>query len=151
MGESAYPPPPYDTKTSLSNPGFCPYAYAERQANREPGGGMPSAAYSLPCKGCHLTVGSIIPVSYKYGWKDAVDPSLNFRWESHIQGVGEFLGCWICWENEQKWAGAMRPQDWYTHMRNHFRNDRYQPCRSEKGIMQRRRNCANDKCGRIHS
>jgi len=161
--EPTIPPPPYSpssknhpsTTTSLSNPGFCPLAFTERQANRVPGGGLPSSTYLLPCASCSLTIGSTIPASYKLGWKDWVDPSLNFRWESHVPQLetekGELLGCWICWENEGTWVRPMEPEDWYTHMRNHFRNDRYMVCRGQKGMMQRRRNCPVKECARIHS
>merc|ERR1711964_488934 len=59
-----------------------------------------------------------------------IDPSVNFRWESHVaankekdaleEGQRELLGCWICWEYDQKWIEPMVPNEWYKHMRRHF-------------------------------
>ncbi|TAQ90689.1 hypothetical protein B7494_g958 [Chlorociboria aeruginascens] len=171
--QSATPPPPYDGASS-SNPGFCPAAFHERQANRLPGGGMKAASYYEPCSTCGLQCGNLIPGSYKGGWPEWVDPSVNFRWESHVapkdydeekamgMGMGagegkegraneELLGCWICWEYEDKWIQPMRYEEWYLHLKTHFKADGYVVCRGVKGAMQRRRNCTFTKCPKIHS
>ena len=150
------PPPAYEENSYLPiNPGFCDLAWRERKANRIAGGGMQSSQYAEPCPECGLICGDFIPPSYRNDWPEWVDPSVNFRWESHIAVTvkehRELLGCWICWEYEQKWVGAMLPDEWYRHMRRHFREDGYQPCRNVMGVMQRRRNCPVRKCPKIHS
>ena len=153
------PPPPYIADTQPVNPGFCDLAFRERQANRVPGGGMTAPQYYAPCKSCSFICGDEIPRAYKAGWPEWVDPSVNFRWESHVAmkepvlgGLhGEMLGCWICWEYEQVWVKPMLPEDWYAHMRKHFKVDGYRSCRGRRGAMQRRRNCAVKYCPKIHS
>jgi hypothetical protein len=154
------PPPPYKTESSIyHNPGFCEFAFRERQANREPGGGMTASQYFSPCKSCSFLCGDEIPASYKTNWPEWVDPSVNFRWESHVASKepmlgglhGELLGCWICWEYEQSWVKPMVPEDWYAHMRKHFKVDGYRICKGKTGAMQRRRNCGVRHCPKIHS
>ncbi|KAG9231304.1 hypothetical protein BJ875DRAFT_469887 [Amylocarpus encephaloides] len=185
------PPPPYTPSsaapihTSSTNPGFCPLAFSERHANKTPGGGMTAAQYFAPCPACGTVVQDAIPGTYKEGWRDWVDPSVNFRWESHVppplpgskgemvrkpkaarmsdaadldleRGLDEGereerLGCWICWEYEQKWEDPMGPEVWYAHMRKHFRNDGFRVCVGKTGGMQRRRNCGVKECPKIHS
>ncbi|KAG0648483.1 hypothetical protein D0Z07_5252 [Hyphodiscus hymeniophilus] len=110
-------PPPYSNSRYLPvNPGFCNQAWEERQANQRPKEGMPSDQYYKPCKGCGLVCGDYIPASYKAGWPKWVDPSVNFRWESHIAAssteLKELLGCWICWEYEEAWIMPMVQDDW---------------------------------------
>lgn len=150
----APPPPPY---TYTSNPGFCALAFAERASNALPNGGMTSDDYFLPCSACTFTCGTAIPPSYKIAWPQWVDPSVNFRWESHT-GVAvvngektELLGCWICWEYEQNWVKPMMVEEWYLHMRKHFHGDGYRVCKGKKGGMQRRRNCPVFACPKVHS
>ncbi|KAG4436196.1 hypothetical protein IFR05_008324 [Cadophora sp. M221] len=156
------PPPPYDTSSLPPNPGFCELAFRERLDNRIPGGGMPSAQYFEPCKACSFVCGDEIPPVYKQGWLDWIDPSVNFRWESHVatnkgekdipaEGERELLGCWICWEYEQKWVEPMESKDWYKHMRRHFFVEGYRICKGKMGAMQRRRNCDVGHCPKIHS
>lgn len=152
------PPPPYGPDSSI-NPGFCEYAFRERVANRVPGGGMTGEQYFSPCKGCSFLCGDEIPSTYKTAWPEWIDPSVNFRWESHIAvkepmlgGLrGEMLSCWICWEYEQTWVKPMVPEDWYAHMRKHFRVDGYRSCKGKTGAMQRRRNCRIRHCPKLHS
>ncbi len=155
------PPPPYDA-SSATNPGFCELAFRERQDNRIPGGGMPSAQYFAPCKACSFVCGDKIPPVYKTGWLDWIDPSVNFRWESHVavekgekdggsETRVELLGCWICWEYEQNWVTPMVPEEWYKHMRRHFFVEGYRICKGRTGAMQRRRNCEVGHCPKIHS
>jgi hypothetical protein len=137
------------------NPGFCELAWRERQANQRPRGGMLRKQYTKPCRDCGLVCGTSLPASYTEGWKQYVDPSLNFRWESHIAVTPteheELLGCWICWEYQGTWVTPMLEDDWYAHMRNHFRNDGYRACTGRRGAMQRRRNCEVASCQKIHS
>ncbi|RDL35419.1 uncharacterized protein BP5553_07350 [Venustampulla echinocandica] len=88
------PPPPYtpspSAQASAPNPGFCPLAFSERHANRTPGGGMTAAQYFAPCAFCSTVIGDGIPALYKEGWaKTWVDPSVNFRWESHVPPTKE--------------------------------------------------------------
>lgn len=151
------PPPPY-ADSAPTNPGFCELAFRERQENSVPKGGMPAAEYFEPCKTCGFVCGDEIPNVYKQGWLDWVDPSVNFRWESHVavekkegERRQEMLGCWICWEYDQKWIDPMRVQDWYKHMRRHFFVEGYRICRAKTGAMQRRRNCELKHCPKIHS
>jgi hypothetical protein len=154
------PPPPYKTETPLNdNPGFCEFAFRERQANSVPGGGMIARQYFSPCKSCSYLCGDEIPTSYRTNWPEWVDPSVNFRWESHVASKepmlgglhGELLGCWICWEYDQNWVKPMVPEDWYAHMRQHFKVDGYRICKGKTGAMQRRRNCGLRHCPKIHS
>jgi hypothetical protein len=153
------PPPPYNPLCEPTNPGFCEFAFRERLANRVPGGGMKAAQYFEPCKGCSFLCGDEIPAAYHANWRESVDPSVNFRWESHVAikepvlgGLrGEMLGCWICWEYEQVWVKPMVPEDWYMHMRKHFRVHGYRGCRGKTGAIQRRRNCKSGYCPKIHS
>jgi hypothetical protein len=154
------PPPPYKTETSrYHNPGFCEFAFRERQANSVPGCGMTASQYFSPCKSCSFLCGDEIPASYKTSWPEWVDPSVNFRWESHVASKepmlgglhGELLGCWICWEYDQTWVKPMVPEDWYAHMRQHFKVDGYRICKGKTGAMQRRRNCELRHCPKIHS
>jgi len=155
------PPPPYKSEASLyhHNPGFCESAFRERQANGVPGGGMTASQYFAPCKTCSFLCGDEIPAAYKAGWPEWVDPSVNFRWEAHVASGepmlgglhGELLGCWICWEYEQAWVKPMVPEDWYAHMRRHFKVDGYRICKGKTGAMQRRRNCGARHCPKIHS
>lgn len=151
------PPPPYHDPNSSgpSNPGFCELAFRERQENKIPCGGMTAAQYFAPCKACSFTCGDHIPSVYKTGWLDWVDPSVNFRWESHVARPDkrgeEMLGCWICWEYDQKWVEPMAPEEWYKHMRKHFFVEGYRICRAKTGAMQRRRNCSVRSCPKIHS
>jgi len=148
------PPPPYAPDTSpLRNPGFCELAFQERLANRKPGGGMTASEYFAPCKSCSVVCGDEISPAYKFGWLDWVDPSLNFRWESHVcsEKGQEQLGCWICWEYEQNWIEPMGPAAWYKHMRKHFFVEGYRICKGKTGGMQRRRNCGVKHCPKIHS
>jgi hypothetical protein len=63
----------------------------------------------------------------------------------------ELLGCWICWEYEEKWVEPMLQDDWYAHMRKHFLVDGYRVCKGKTGAMQRRRNCEVARCPKIHS
>ncbi len=149
-------PPPYTNDLSppqLTNPGFCDLAFKERLANSVPGGGMTATEYFARCKSCSVIVGNAIPASYKRGWLDWVDCSLNFRWESHIcsEKGREELGCWICWEYDQKWLGGMTVDTWYKHMRRHFFVEGYRICKGKTGGMQRRRNCNVKHCPKIHS
>ena len=153
---SVEPPPPYSDESYLPvNPGFCDLAWRERQANQRPKEGMSSEQYYKACKDCGLVCGDYIPGSYKAGWPQWVDPSVNFRWESHIAATPtehrELLGCWICWEYEQKWVKPMLQDDWYAHMRKHFLVDGYRVCKGKTGAMQRRRNCEVGRCPKIHS
>ncbi|CAL3966196.1 unnamed protein product [Diplocarpon coronariae] len=154
------PPPPYIASTLPSNPGFCTLAYCERLDNRIPGSGMLAAQYFAPCRACSFECGDTIPAVYKQGWLDWIDPSVNFRWESHAasangskdaRGQGELLGCWICWEYKQKWVEPMEPEEWYLHIRKHFFVEGYRICRGKNGAMQRRRNCEAGHCPKIHS
>ena len=148
-------PPPYSNDSHPINPGFCDAAFSEREANLRPKEGMPSEQYYKPCKQCGLVCGDYIPASYKSGWPQWVDPSVNFRWESHIAVNAtdhrELLGCWICWEYEQTWAKPMLQDSWYAHMRKHFLVDGYRVCKGKTGAMQRRRNCEFVRCPKIHS
>lgn len=120
---------------------------------------MKAAEYFSSCKSCSFLCGDEIPASYKTGWPEWVDPSVNFRWESHVASKepmlgglhGELLGCWICWEYEQTWVKPMVPEDWYAHMRQHFKVDGYRICKGKMGAMQRRRNCRVEHCPKIHS
>jgi hypothetical protein len=127
---------------------------------------MSSGQYFTPCKACSFVCGDEIPAVYKQGWLDWIDPSVNFRWESHVAaprgekggsgpGVGdvggELLGCWICWEFEQKWMEPMGPAEWYKHLRRHFFVEGYRICKGRTGAMQRRRNCEVGHCPKIHS
>lgn len=123
---------------------------------------MPSAQYFAPCKACSFVCGDEIPPVYRTGWLDWIDPSVNFRWESHVavdkaendgeaEGRGELLGCWICWEYEQTWVKPMVPEEWYKHMRRHFFVEGYRICKGKTGAMQRRRNCEVGHCPKIHS
>lgn len=118
---------------------------------------MAASEYYLPCQACSVVCGSNIPISYKTGWMDWVDPSVNFRWESHtgtatIDGEKkELLGCWICWEYDGKWVKPMFVEEWYLHLRKHFRTDGYRVCKGKVGAMQRRRNCMVGNCPKIHS
>ena len=85
---------------------------------------------------------------------------MNFRWESHVavntvEGgtKREFLGCWICWEFEEKWVRPMESEEWYAHLRAHFKEG-FRACVAERegrSVMQRRRNCAVRGCPKIHS
>jgi len=151
-------PPPYIADSgTIVNPGFCELSWRERQDNRVPGGGMTADQYFAPCKACGLVCGDHIPAAYKAGWLDWVDPSVNFRWESHT-GVAvingekkELLSCWICWEYDHTWVKPMLPDEWYLHMRKHFKVDGYRPCKGAAGAMQRRRNCSLTTCPKIHS
>lgn len=153
------PPPPYlaASSTSITNPGFCDLAFRERYNNRLPGGGMHSSQYPLPCEDCGFVCGDKIPSTYKIGWHDWVDPSVNFRWESHTGSAmvngekKELLGCWICWEFDGNWQKPMFAEEWYTHIRKHFKVDGYMICKGKVGAMQRRRNCAVLNCPKIHS
>ncbi|CZS93018.1 uncharacterized protein RAG0_03500 [Rhynchosporium agropyri] len=156
------PPPPYDPSILPPNPGFCELAFRERLDNRIPGGGMSSAQYFAPCKSCGIVCGDEIPPVYKNGWLDWIDPSVNFRWESHVaikkgekddieERRRELLGCWICWEYEQVWREPMEVQEWYKHMRRHFFVEGYRICTGKTGAMQRRRNCRLGSCPKIHS
>ena len=150
------PPPPYSDESYLPvNPGFCEQAWRERKANQRPKEGMPSEQYSKPCEACGLVCGDYIPSLYMAGWPNWVDPSVNFRWESHIAANSseqrELLGCWICWEYEQTWAKPMLQDDWYAHMRKHFLVEGYRVCKGKTGAMQRRRNCEATRCPKIHS
>jgi len=149
-------PPPYSADAHLPyNPGFCAQGHLERLANQRPKEGMPSSQYYKACKGCGLVCGDYIPASYKAAWPQWVDPSVNFRWESHIAATPtehrELLGCWICWEYEQTWAKPMLQDEWYAHMRRHFLVDGYRVCKGRTGAMQRRRNCEVVRCPKIHS
>ncbi|KAH8682871.1 hypothetical protein BGZ60DRAFT_398863 [Tricladium varicosporioides] len=198
------PPPPYTPTPSATNPGFCPLAFSERHANRTPGGGLTAAQYFAPCALCGTQISDTIPGIYKEGWK-WVDPSVNFRWESHLppnsamatystvpsttpgkqpemsevgrslaaaalssergkldydvdlekgegsQGGNERLSCWICWEYEEKFVGGMGVDEWYVHLRGHFRDEGFRICRGKTGGMQRRRNCVVKGCPKIHS
>jgi len=151
------PPPPYHA-SAPTNPGFCELAFRERQDNSVPGGGMSAAEYFFPCKSCGFVCGDEIPAVYKQGWLDWVDPSVNFRWESHVavekkegEAKREMLSCWICWEYEQKWTEPMRVQEWYKHLRKHFFVEGYRICKAKSGAMQRRRNCDLKHCPKIHS
>jgi hypothetical protein len=150
------PPPPYVADLSVTNPGFCAEAFRERQSNRIPGGGRTAAEYSQPCKACSVVCGDQIPGTFYNNWPEWVDPSVNFRWESHtgiaaINGEKkELLGCWICWEYEQKWVKPMLAEEWYEHTKKHFKGDGYRVCKGKKGGMQRRRNCAVIGCPKIH-
>jgi len=120
---------------------------------------MPGSQYFEPCKGCSFLCSNEIPSVYKTGWYNWIDPSVNFRWESHVAvkepmlgGLhGEMLSCHICWEYDQKWVKPMMVDDWYMHMRRHFRVDGYRSCRGKNGAMQRRRNCGVRHCPKIHS
>jgi len=118
---------------------------------------MTAEEYFAPCKACSLVCGDQIPANYQNGWPEWVDPSVNFRWESHtgmavINGEKkELLGCWICWEFERKWMKPMLTDEWYGHTRNHFKVDGYVVCKGKKGGMQRRRNCTVPLCQKIHS
>lgn len=169
------PPPPYNDP-SEKNPGFCQNAFRERQENKLPGGGMTAREYFAPCTACGYRSRDdfAIPASYKNGWLDWVDPSVNFRWESHVcsnstdsqsdekkeevaEQAGrwsgrEQLACWICWEFDNKWTGGMDTKNWYTHMRRHFFVEGYRICKGAKGGMQRRRNCGvGAGCPKVHS
>lgn len=152
------PPPPYIVASgSTSNPGFCTLAFNERESNRHPGGGMTGPQYFEPCKECGLVCGDNIPAAYKTGWLEWIDPSVNLRWESHtgaakVNGeVRELLGCWICWEFDGQWCKPMFVDEWYMHMRKHFKVDGYRACKGKVGAVQRRRNCAVSNCPKIHS
>ncbi len=143
---------------------------------------MPSAGYFKACEACGYKCddGFALPLAYKTGWIDGVDPSVNFRWESHISATptgqkadvkgdangyvnggalekGEMgngkekLGCWICWEYDNKWIGGMESEEWYKHMRRHFFVEGYRICKGKTGGMQRRRNCGVVTCPKIHS
>jgi hypothetical protein len=143
---------------------------------------MTASQYYAPCPACGVVVGDEIPAGYKEGWR-WVDPSVNFRWESHIaaspnttakgkremvekgngneldlekgegtrEGEGENLSCWICWEYEEKFVEPMGVEEWYLHIRNHFRNEGFRVCVGKTGGMQRRRNCGVKSCPKIHS
>jgi len=153
------PPPPYlpSSSTPVTNPGFCDLAFKERHDNRVPGGGMPSSQYALPCKACGFHCGDEIPPAYKSGWHESVDPSINYRWESHTGSAmvngerKELLSCWICWEYDGKWQKPMFVEEWYMHLRKHFKTDGYMVCKGKVGAMQRRRNCGVLNCPKIHS
>ncbi|CAG8959584.1 hypothetical protein HYFRA_00001486 [Hymenoscyphus fraxineus] len=174
------PPPPYTTAPSLQvsaaasasapNPGFCILAFSERHANRTPGGGMTAAQYFAPCPACGTVVNDEIPGTYKESWREWVDPSVNFRWESHVAPSAnaarenaekvkageelvsvERLACWICWEYEERWVGLMAPEEWYLHQRRHFKDEGFRVCVGKTGGMQRRRNCMVKNCPKIHS
>lgn len=155
------PPPPYNASFLPTNPGFCELAFRERHDNKIPGGGMPAAQYFAPCKACWFQCGDEIPAAYKQGWLDWTDPSVNFRWESHVavgnaekdngESPAEMLGCWICWEYEQIWRKPMGVDEWYKHMRQHFFVEGYRICKGKSGAMQRRRNCKVGHCPKIHS
>jgi len=151
------PPPPYHASAPV-NPGFCELAFRERQDNSVPNGGMTAAEYFVPCKGCGFVCGDEIPQIYKQGWLDWIDPSVNFRWESHVavekkegEARKEMFGCWICWEYEQKWVEPMGVSQWYKHIRRHFFVEGYRICKAKTGAMQRRRNCELKHCPKIHS
>jgi hypothetical protein len=125
---------------------------------------MTALQYFTPCAACGASISDMIPASYKTGWADWVDPSVNFRWESHVavntvEGgtKREFLGCWICWEFENKWVRPMESEEWYAHLRGHFREG-FRACTREpkekeagRRVMQRRRNCTVGGCPKIHS
>ncbi len=152
------PPPPYTSNSLTTNPGFCEAAFKERLSNRVSGGGMPGAQYFEPCKTCSFICDDLIPRAYKTDWKEWVDPSVNFRWESHIPAqevlgrvAGELLSCWICWEYDEVWVKPMVADDWYMHMKKHFKDDGYRICKGKTGAMQRRRNCGVKHCPKIHS
>ncbi|TVY41698.1 hypothetical protein LSUB1_G003165 [Lachnellula subtilissima] len=122
--ETELPPPPYAPAPlpRTQNPGFCQHAFSERNANTMPGGGRTGSQYFEPCT-CGFVVSDSIPASYKEGWPGWIDPSVNYRWESHIppsnptfasnkkldleEGGGERLGCWICYEYDGVWKGGM--------------------------------------------
>ncbi|KAI9049660.1 hypothetical protein LZ554_006685 [Drepanopeziza brunnea f. sp. 'monogermtubi'] len=163
------PPPPYMASTLAPNPGFCELAFRERHDNKIAGGGMLAVQYFAPCKACGFQCGDEIPAVYKQGWLDWIDPSVNFRWESHVavgaagelkkdhgnedgNGTPEMLGCWICWEYEHVWKEPMVVEEWYKHMRRHFFVEGYRICKGKTGAMQRRRNCeVVGHCPKIHS
>lgn len=151
------PPPPYH-ESAPTNPGFCELAFRERHENTIPKGGMTAAEYFLPCKACGFVCGDEIPQIYKQGWLDWTDPSVNFRWESHVcvekkegEPRKEMFSCWICWEFEQKWVEPMGVFQWYKHIRRHFFVEGYRICKGKTGAMRRRRNCELKSCPKIHS
>jgi hypothetical protein len=140
---------------------------------------MTASQYYAPCPACGAVVGDEITAGYKEGWR-WIDPSVNFRWESHLpkttrkgnqemaekgsgnevdletgeatrRGDGESLSCWICWEYEEKFVEPMGAEDWYLHMKKHFKDDGFRICVGKTGGMQRRRNCGVSSCPKIHS
>jgi len=118
---------------------------------------MHSSQYPLPCEDCGFVCGDNIPTAYKIGWHEWVDPSVNFRWESHTGSAmvngekKELLSCWICWEFDGNWHKPMFVEEWYAHIRKHFKIDGYMICKGKVGAMQRRRNCPVLNCPKIHS
>jgi len=119
---------------------------------------MSAADYFKPCQACGFVCGDEIPAVYKTGWLDWVDPSVNFRWESHVarekkegESRREMLSCWICWEYDNKWVEPMGVNEWYKHMRRHFFVEGYRMCKGKTGAMQRRRNCELKNCPKMHS
>ncbi|TVY27093.1 hypothetical protein LHYA1_G003141 [Lachnellula hyalina] len=83
--ETELPPPPYAPASlpRTQNPGFCAHAFSERAANSVPGGGRTGTQYFEACP-CGFIVSDSIPASYKEGWPGWIDPSVNYRWESHL-------------------------------------------------------------------
>lgn len=63
----------------------------------------------------------------------------------------EKLSCWICWEYEEEFQEPMSSEEWYIHMRGHFRDDGFRVCIGKTAGMQRRRNCRVKNCPKIHS